>query len=131
MVVINELVVLLLSAVVAHSLESLLFVSANLSQCVRANPTSSMTTELPLITTIPILSLLPSGFSSTASSSTMFKKTYTCRQCFAGEDFHRYHPHRNHVVHPELFCCHSTARRRASPYTITSGQFLCSPCGDR
>ena len=50
---------------------------------------SSITTELPRMTTMPILSRSPPGFSSTASSRTMFRKTYPGTQILASTRFIR------------------------------------------
>lgn len=52
--------------------------------------TSSITTEFPLMTTIPIRTFSPPAFSSTASSRTMFRKTYIRRQMLMTR--HRAHP---------------------------------------
>lgn len=46
----------------------------------RGGVTSSITTEFPLMTTIPILTFSPPAFSSTASSRTMFRNTCSRRR---------------------------------------------------
>lgn len=50
----------------------------------RDKRTSNMTTEFPRITTVPMRTFSPPSFSSTASSRTMFRKTWTVS--------HRQHP---------------------------------------